>query len=212
MSTNNLKTVSIAAAAVGVLAQSASTARAQGVDELIAGIKSDSAEKRTQAWQSAGEVGAQAVKSLAEVMTGDNLEVARAAKRALWQIVRYTGRPKTNKEKRAVEKELVGLLRKDQTAAVRREVLWMLSEIGARNSIKPIAGLMRNNDLREDARMALERIPTKRAVTTLKAAFEKAPEDFKPNIAQSLRKRGVEVEGYPCKKLVPTKQTDVKPL
>jgi len=212
MSTKHLTKVSIAAGAAGVLAQTADIARAQGVDELIAGIKSDSAEKRTEAWQSAGEIGAPAVKSLAEVMTDDDLEVARAAKRALWQIVRYTGRPKTNKEKRAVEKELVGLLDRKQPVAVRAEVLWMLSEIGGRVSIKPIAGLMRNKDLREDARMVLERIPTKRAVTTLKAAFDKAPEDFKPNIAQSLRKRGEEVDGYPCQKLVPTKKTDVKPL
>lgn len=195
-----------------MIAQTADTAQAQGVDELIAGIKSDSAEKRTETWQSAGEVGAPAVKTLAKVMTDDNLEVARAAKRALWKIVRHTGRPGANKERRAVEKELTGLLGKDQPVAIRREVLWMLSEIGARISIKPIAGLMRNKNLREDARMALERIPGKRAMTTLKAAFEKAPEDFKPNIAQSLRKRGEEVDGYPCQKLVPTKKTDVKPL
>lgn len=194
------------------MAQTADTAQAQGVDGLIAGIKSDSAEKRTETWQSAGEVGAPAVKTLAKVMTDDNLEVARAAKRALWKIVRHTGRPGANKERRAVEKELTGLLGRKQPVAVRREVLWMLSEIGARISIKPIAGLMRNKNLREDARMALERIPGKRAMTTLKAAFEKAPEDFKPNIAQSLRKRGEEVDGYPCQKLVPTKKTDVKPL
>ena len=193
------------------MAHTASTARAQGVDELLAGIKSDSAEKRTQAWQSAGQFGAPAVKPLAEVMTDDNLEVARAAKRALWKIVRHTGRPKANKEKRAVEKELTGLLGRKQPFAVRAEVLWMLSEIGGRVSIKPITGLMRNKNLREDARMALERIGGKRIVTTLKAAFKKAPEDFKPNIAQSLRKLGEEVDGYPCQKLVPTKKTDVKP-
>jgi len=212
MSTNNLKKVSIAAGAVGVVAQTAATALGQGVDELLAGIKSDSAEKRTETWQSAGEVGAPAVKPLAEVMTDDNLEVARAAKRALWQIVRYTGRPGANRERRAVETELTGLLDRNQPVAVRAEVLWMLSEIGARNSIRPISRLLRNENLREDARMALERIPTKRAVTVLKAAFEKAPEDFKLNIAQSLRKRGEEVAGYPCQKLVPTKKTDVKPL
>jgi len=200
MSTNSLKKVSIAAGAAGVMAQTASTARAQGVDELIAGIKSAGDNERTEAWQSAGEVGAPAVKPLANVMTDDDLEVARAAKRALWKIVRYTGRPKANKERRAVETELTGLLGDDQPVAVRREVLWMLSEIGARNSIKPIARLLRNEELREDARMALERIPGKRAVTTLKAGFEKAPEDFKPNIAQSLRKRGEEVAGYPCQK------------
>ncbi len=59
--------------------------------------------------------------------------------------------------------------------------------------------------LREDVRMALERIPIKRAVQALKAGFEVAPEDFKGNLAQSLRKRGVKVEGYPCVKLVPAK-------
>jgi len=212
MSTNSLKQVSIAAGAAGVIAQTASTAQAQGVDELLAGIKSASDNERTEAWQSAGEVGAPAVKPLANVMTDDDLEVARAAKRALWKIVRYTGRPKANKERRAVETELTGLLGDDQPVAVRREVLWMLSEIGARNSTKPIARLLRNEELREDARMALERIPGKRAVMTLKAGFEKAPEDFKPNIAQSLRNRGEEVAGYPCQKLVPTKKTDVKPL
>jgi HEAT repeat protein len=212
MSTNNLKKLSIAAGVAGVIAQTANTAQAQGVDELIAGIKSDSAEKRTQAWQSAGQVGAPAVKSLVKVMTDDNLEVARAAKRALWQIVRYTGRPGANQEKRAVEAELINLLGDEQPVAVRREVLWMLSEIGSRRSIDPIVGLVKNEDLREDARMALERIPNRRAVAALKAAFEEAPEDFKPNLAQSLRKRGEEVAGCPCQKLVPTKKTDVKPL
>ncbi|MBN2593223.1 MAG: HEAT repeat domain-containing protein [Sedimentisphaerales bacterium] len=212
MSTNNLKTASIAAAAAGVVAQTADFARAQGADELLAGIKSNSAEKRTQAGFSAGKVGAPAVKALAKVMTDDNLEVARAAKRAMWQIVRYTGRPGTNEERRAVETELIDLLGDEQLVAVRREVLWMLSEIGSRRSIDPIAGLMKNENLREDARMVLERIPNRRAVAALKAAFEAAPEDFKPNIAQSLRKRGEEVAGYPCRKLVPKKKTDVKPL
>jgi len=212
MSMNDLKKASIAAGAAGVMAQTADTVLAQGVDELLAGIKSDSAEKRTQAWQSAGKVGAPAVKPLAKVMTDDELEVARAAKRALWQIVRYTGRPGANQERRAVVVELIALLGDEQPIAVRREVLWMLSEIGGRRDIEPIAGLLRNKDLREDARMALERIPNRRAVAALKEAFKRAPEDFKPNIAQSLRKRGEEVAGYPCQKLVPTKKTDVKAL
>ncbi len=205
MSTNSLKEGSLAAGAVGVIAQMADTALGQGVDELIAGVKSGSDKVRTEAWLNAGETGASAVKPLAIVMADDDLEVSRAAKRALWQIVRHTGRPGANKDRRAVEAELTGLLGRDQTLAVRREVLWMLSEIGARNAIKPIARLMKNEDLREDARMALERIPGKRAVTVLKAGFEAAPEDFKPNIAQSLRKRGEHVAGYPCQKLVPAK-------
>jgi HEAT repeat protein len=211
MSTNNIKEVLTAAGTAGAMAQAAAAAQAQGADELIAGIKSDSAEERTQAWQSAGKVGAPAVKPLAKVMTDDELEVARAAKRALWQIVRYTGRPGANREKRAVETELIGLLddesRRTSGVAVRREVLWMLSEIGARRSVRPIAQLLRNEELREDARMALERIPTMWAVAALKAAFEAVPEEFKSNLAQSLRRRGEQVAGYPCQKLVPTKKT-----
>lgn len=182
------------------------------VNELLAGVKDASDKVRTEAWLGAGKAGAAAVKPLAKVMTDDDFEVARVAKHALWQIVRHNGRPGANEEKRAVETELVGLLSDDQPVPVRREVLWMLSEIGARSSIKPVAGLLPNVELREDARMALERIPAKGTAAALKAGFEAAPEDFKPNIAQSLRKRGQEVKGYPSQKLIPSKETNVKPL
>ncbi len=203
MSKNNLTKTSRTTAGAG---------QNEAVKELLAGIKDASDKVRTQAWLGAGKAGAAAVKPLAKVMTDDNLEIARAATRALWQIVRHTGRPSANEEKRAVETELIELLSDDQPASVRREVLWMLSEIAGRSSIKPVAGLLRNVELREDARMALERIPAKGAAAALKAGLEAAPEDFKPNIAQSLRKRGQEVEGYPSQKLTPTKETNVKPL
>jgi len=173
-----------------MMAATATAAPSDAVNTLIAGIRDTSDKVRTQAWLDAGQVGAPAVTPLAEVMRDDDLEVARAAKRALWKLVRHAGRPRAVKEKRAVEAELVGLLGDDQPVSVRREVIWMLSEIGARNAITPIARLIANKELREDARMALERIPTKRAVQALRYRFKKAPKDFKPNIAQSLRKRG----------------------
>jgi len=212
MSMNNLKKASLAMGAAGVMATRADAAQSKAVDELIAGLKNTSDKVRTEAWLGAGKAGAEAVEPLAKVMTDNELEVARAAKRALWKIVRHTGRPGADDEKRAVETKLLGLLGDDQPVAVRREVLWMLSEIGGSSSIRPIARLMRNKELREDARMALERIPINRAVRALRASFKTAPEDFKTNIAQSLRKRGEEVEGYPCQKLVPKKETNVKPL
>ena len=182
------------------------------VDELLTGIKDASDKVRTQAWLGAGKAGAGAVKPLAKVMTDNDLEVARAAKRALWQIVHHTGRPGANEDKKAVETELIGLLSNDQPASVRREVLWMLSEIAGRSSVKPVAELLQNVELCEDARMALERIPAKGAAAALKAGFEAAPEDFKSNLAQSLRKRGQEIKGYPSQKLFPSKETNVKPL
>ena len=212
MSLNNLKKASLTSLAGGVMAGIASATERKAVDELITGIKDKSDKVRTEAWLSAGEVGAPAVKSLAKVMTDEDLEVARAAKRGLWKIVRHVGRPRADREKRAVLSELVGLLGDDQVVSVRREVLWMLSEIGDWKSVKPIAALLANNQLREDARMALQRITDKRALVELKVALEDVPEDFKLNIAQSLRQRGVEVSGLACVKLVPTRKTNVKPL
>lgn len=206
MSTNNLKKASLAAGAVATMAETSQAARKnRGVNRLINKIKSSDAETRTAAWQSAGDVGAPAVQPLAIVMTDDDLEVARAAKRAMWKIVRHTGRPGAVNAKTRVVGKLCGLLGADQPVSVRREVVWMLSEIGGMASIRPLAELLSEKHLREDARCALERIPIKRAVQALKAGMEVAPEDFKPNIAQSLRKRGVKVAGYPCVKLVPAK-------
>ena len=207
MSTNHLKKASLAAGAVATVTVKARAARGRnrGVNRLITRIKSSDAKTRTKAWQSAGDIGALAVHPLAMVMTDDDLEVARAAKRAMWKIVRHTGRPGAPRARIAVVSKLCGLLGADQPVSVRREVLWMLSEIGGTRAINPIAELLSDERLREDARMALERIPIKGAVQALKAGFEAAPEEFKPNLAQSLRKRGVKVEGYPCVKLVPTK-------
>jgi len=212
MSMNNSKKVSLAAVAAGAMSGVAGAARKTAVDKLMTGIRDDNAKVRTEAWLSAGKVGAAAVKPLARVMSNKELEVARAAKRGLWKIVRHAGRPGAGNEKRELVGELVELLGDEQPVPVRREVLWMLSEIGTRRSIKPISALLSNRELREDTRMVLQRIPSKSAVAALKAGLKAAPEDFKLNIAQSLRQRGVKVRGLPCVKLVPTKKTNVKPL
>ena len=210
---NNSKKVSLAAAATGAISKTAGAARSKkAVAKLIAGIRDDDDKVRAEAWLGAGKAGAAAVKPLAEVMTDKDFEIARAAKRGLWKIVRHVGRPKSGNKKGMVVNKLIELLGDETPASVRREVLWMLSEIGSRRAIEPVAVLLSNKDLREDARMVLQRIPTRSALEALRAGFKAAPEDFKLNIAQSLRQRGAKVRGYPCVKLVPTKKTNVKPL
>lgn len=192
------------------LASTAAAAASKGaIDELITKIKSTDDKIRGPAWQSAGPAGAPAVKPLAEVMTNPDFEIARSAKRALWKIVRHAGRPGAQAEAKAVEKELIPVL-SSPAAPVRRETLWMLSEIGGDDAIAPMAVLLADKEVRDDARCSLERIPSPKAVAALKQAFAVAPEDFKYNLAHSLRVRGETVEGYPTKKLLPTKQTSVK--
>ena len=133
-------------------------------------------------------------------------------KRELWNIVRHSGRPDAAQERRSVAGQLVGLLGKDSPTSARRELLWMLSEIGGDESVDAVAARLADAQLREDARMSLQRIPGDKSLAALKAGLKAAPDEFKPNLAQSLRRRGVTVPGHSCQKAVPTRQTSVKAI
>ena len=187
------------------------------VNALVTAIQDPDDKVRAAAWEDAGKYCAAAVKPLANVMTDERIEVARAAKHGLWKVVRHVGRPGADQEREQVEVELCGLLNGDRPDAVVREALWMLSEIGGDATIEAIrqmVDVMQRKEIRDDARSAIQRIPSEFAVTTLEEALEIAPDDFKANLAQALRKRGVKLseKDYPCQKLVPTKSTQVKPV
>jgi len=210
---SNFDKAGLAAIAVGVPAANAQR-RGGGaaVKKLLTKIKDSSDTVRTQAWQSAGKVGASAIKPLVEVMADEDMEVARAAKHALWQIVHYMGRPDAGRGKGAVIRQLTAILEDTESPHAKREVMWMLSEIAGPQVIEPVARKLTCEKCREDARMVLERIGGNKAKAALQEAMKEAPEDFKANLAQSLRKLGAKVKGYPCQKLKPTKQTKVQPV
>jgi HEAT repeat protein len=180
------------------------------IQGLIERIKSPDDVISGAAWQSAGPYGAAAVKPLAALMADSNFELARKGKRALYRVVRHVSAPAAGGERRAVERELIVVL-ETSPSPVRREVLWMLSEIGSEHAVGPMAALLKDRELREDARCALTRLPTPSAVAALRSAFIAAPEGFKYALAESLRERGEKVDGYPSRKLVPTAQTSVAP-
>lgn len=205
MATVNTQTVNLAA-------RMSLASAAPAVDDLVKQIQSDKADIRAKAWQYAYIAGAGAIKPLASLMVGGELEIGRAAARAIWEIVHHAGRPGADVERKSVVDELVALCgAADQPPAVRREVLWMLSELGGSEVVDTVAARLADAELREDARMVLERIPGDKSLAALKAALSAAPAEFKLNVAQSLRSRGVPVPGLPCAKLKPTKSTNVKP-
>lgn len=178
--------------------------------QLIERIKNNDVKVRADAWLHAEEVGAPALKPLATLLSDSDVEVSRAAKRAMWRIVRHAGRPGADEERKTVVVELAALLEAGQPAPVLREAMWMLSEIGDDQSVPGIGRFLADKDLREDARMTLQRIPGDTSLAALKAVLADADEEFKPAVAQSLRARGVEVPNVPSRKLVPTKKTNVK--
>jgi hypothetical protein len=195
-----------AAAACAVTARGADT---PGVDDLVARIRSKDENVRGTAWQGAAPFGAAAIKPLAVVMADADFETARAAKRAIDKIVYYAGRPDSGKDRKTVAAELIQALETARGTRVRRELLWQLAVIAGDEAAEPVAALLKNNELREDARMVLELLPGKKSVNALKAGLKTTTEDFKPNIAESLRKRGAGVSGYPSQRLVPVKKTGV---
>jgi HEAT repeat protein len=180
---------------------------------MLSDLQASDAHVRTLAWQGAGKHGAAAVKPLAAIAADAETEARRAAKLALWRVARNVVRPGADdNQRRAVMRELTALLKKNVSVPVRVEVLRMLSETGGSESVSAIAELLSHHELRDEARMALEGIPDPASVTALRDALASAGEDFKPNLAQSLRARGVEVPGHSCQKLVPNRQTMVKPF
>lgn len=154
----------------------------------------------------------QAVAQMAEMMKSEEPEVKRAGKRQLWEMVRHVGRPGNAEQAQALTDALAKLLASDETAAVKREALWAVSELGGNECVDPVAALLADQDVREDACMALERLPGEKPIAALKAALKTVPEEFVINVAHSLRARGIPVDGPPCQKLEPTKQTGIKPV
>lgn len=204
------------------------------LEKLLEQIQSNDPQVRTDTWLTCGPLGAAAIKPLAKLVAESEaevirlrdegktqqlaqpLEVGRAAKRAMWKIVRTAGAPGAEAAKKQVEQELIGLVGPDQPVCVRREVLWMLSEIGGPATIEAlrrVPDILDHKEIREHARCCAERIPGQAATEALLDALEAAPDDFKPAVAQSLRVRGIEVDPqrYPSQKLIPTKQTAFKP-
>lgn len=182
------------------------------LDVLIANIQSDDSAMRAAARDEAGKVGAVAVAPLAAIATSGELEIARAANRAIQNIVYYAGRPGAEAEAQAVADALLKLLDQSQPLQFRRDVLWMTWQIAGEQAVEQLADLLGTEELHEDARMALERLPGKRATTALQEALAKADDADKPALAHSLHVRGVETTGIADLRLKPTKETSVQPV
>jgi hypothetical protein len=88
----------------------------------------------------------------------------------------------------------------------------MTWQIAGEEAVPPVAALLANRELHEDARMTLERLPGDKATAALQAALAAAAEDDKPALAHSLRVRGVQVPDVPDLRLKPTKSTSVQPV
>jgi len=165
----------------------------QEVKEFIGKIQDGNADVRYAAWRSAGQVGAPAVAPLGELVASQNRGVAKAASEALKTIAHHASRPGATAERKAVSAELVKLLGAEKPLVTRVKALELLAFTADDEFVPPIARLLNDEKLREDARRALERIPGRASVQALMEALSKASEEFRPFIIHSLgQKNAVE--------------------
>lgn len=161
----------------------------QAVLRLIAAIKGDDEDARWAAADKAAEAGPAAIVPLAEVMAGPDPAAAKAAGVAMGRIVHASGRPGAGGAASQAADELVRLIGPDRPRNVRSEALRYLGFIGGTAQADAIAAQIADTDIREDARMALQRIPGQAAERALQKAKREGPLDYADAIDRSLSDR-----------------------
>lgn len=163
---------------------------AANVSQLINTIKTGNADARYAAWRAAGPAGAAAVAPLAELMASTDKGASRAATEALGRVAHYAARPTASPaERQSVVVELLRVASAPRPRTVRAEALHLLGFVGNGNMVPALARLLNDPEVREDARLALERIPGPQSQRALEDALRRAPADFRPNLQQSLANR-----------------------
>jgi HEAT repeat protein len=159
------------------------------VQALLTEVSLGDTAVRADAVRQAALAGTDAIVQLGEVMSGGDPAAAKAASEALRSIVHNAGRPGAEKEASAASAQLQKLLMPKYPRAVRAAAVRYLGYIGRAEAVQPLANLLIDVDLREDARMALERIPGTAAEKALRDALRIVPKDWQAAVLQSLDAR-----------------------
>lgn len=159
------------------------------IASFIQRVQNADAAQRMAVAHAAGPEGAAAVKPLSALLAGDDKGVAKAADEALIRIAHYAARPGAVPEARSVSRELAQLTPPAQPMVVRRRATRLLEFVGGDDAVPTLAALLKDAELREDARLTLERIPGRASTRALEAAAKSGAAEFRPHLEQSLRHR-----------------------
>jgi HEAT repeat protein len=155
------------------------------VETLLGRIRTGDKDAKAAAVGDAAAAGVGAILPLADVMAGDDPMAARAAQESLHRIAYHCGGK--GGDAKAASQNLVKLIGKDRPRKVRVDALHLLGFVAQPDAIRAIAAQLADPDVREDARMSLERIPGKQSEAALRQALKTAPADCQSAIQQSLR-------------------------
>lgn len=174
-------------------------------ERLLERIRSPDVEVRYAARFEAPRVGAEAVQPLAGLIDETvqpaggseearryRREVALTAKAALENIVHSAGGPGAAGEREAVAAKLAELLSSEITAKAKIEILHLVAFVAGDAHVPAVAHLLDDPDrnVRETARIALERIPGKAATRALVAAAQRASDEARPALLVAIGRKG----------------------
>jgi HEAT repeat protein len=126
---------------------------------LLADIKSGDVTVRTRAVEQSVLVGTPLIVPLGDAMGGKDPAAARAAQEALRRVAHHAARPRALAERRMAARELTKLTSPAFSRAVRVEALYLLGLIGDSANVQALRGLLKDEAVHEEARMALARMP-----------------------------------------------------
>ena len=162
--------------------------------KFLTAMRSADMNERYAAWQSAGPFGADVINVLAELASSDDKGVALSATGAMEKVAHYAARPGAKLEAEKTTRELLKVASSTHPRMVRANAMHLIGLIGGNQAVGGLARLMKDKELREDARLALELIPGNLAETALKELAKAAndtKEEFGANLKQSLYNRNL---------------------
>lgn len=158
------------------------------IKELVQAIASNDGEVRYKAWQGAGAKGAKAILPLTELAGSTDKGVAIAAIGAIEKIVHYAGRPGYRAQAKAVTSELLKAAASSKQKKVRADLIDLAGYIADPSSASALVKMLSDKDVREEARMALERIPGAAVTNAITKAINTYP-DYKSQLQLTLHNR-----------------------
>ncbi|HXG24700.1 MAG TPA: hypothetical protein VNJ09_09115 [Chthonomonadales bacterium] len=168
---------------------SVSAADNQALFALLLSIQGQDREARAKAIEKATSVGTRAIVPLGGICSGSDRGAAKVAGEALRRIVHHAARPGATSERKAAAIQLLRMIRKEWPRRQRVDALYLLGLAGGSESVAAIAEQMKDQDVGEEARMALERIPGSAATRALQQALRTAPADLRLAVEESLKRR-----------------------
>ncbi|HEY3282365.1 MAG TPA: HEAT repeat domain-containing protein [Armatimonadota bacterium] len=159
------------------------------LEGTVSGLREGDSAKRNAAIASAADLGAAGIGPVGDLVGSTDPKASRAAHAALEAIVHKSTRQGARSEARMVASELAKLLTASHPLKTRAEAAHLLGMVGGAPVVPALAAQLSDPALREEARLALERIPDKSAGTALRSALKTAPADFRPALEQSLAHR-----------------------